>query len=408
MTGCSPLIIILMLPAAAGAAWQCMGPEGGTVSGLAQSWTDPDDLYCICGSNPAQVFSTTDAGQTWTIAGSLNTYPYAFACGPTGTLFCGASSYFHRSTNGGATWISSYQSNTIFYGVAPHPTIASTVYATGYRYNGSTWLMFFARSTDSGATWTYTYLDTVQSYGYGIAVSKSDPSVILVSGYTYTGSSYLVRLFRSTDGGTNFTNITPAGASGEYYSYSVAIHPTDPGMMLLGTLYSIWRSTDGGASWTDCSNTTYNYSLEFSAANPSVALAGGSSGIYRSTNGGQSWTSVTTGLTGTGFESVIPSHGNQNQAFSGSTAGFFTSSNGGTSWTASNDGIYAGQAVALASAPSQPSTVFAQLTDMGIWKSTDSGTNWTHLTTPLTCGNFCGIAVNPTNPAQVLALEGGG
>ncbi len=389
------------------ADWSCIGPEGGPLNDVVQSPSSPGTLYSSSGSYPVKVYRSEDGGYSWATAGSFNGYTYCMACGPTGSLYCGGSSYVYWSTNGGSTWSQSYQQNTVFYDIAAHPSDPQIVYGAGYRYSGSVWQMFFGRSINGGSTWTYTILETEQSYGYGLSVCSSDPSVVAVSGYVYSGS-YSPRVYRSTDGGATFSNVTPAGASAEYYSYSVAIHPTDPDTMLFGTLYGVWRTTNAGASWTDCSSTTYNYSISYSSSNPSIVMAGGYNCIYRSTNGGQTWTTATSGLGGYTFNDVVPSAADQNKAYTCSTYGFFRSGDGGSSWVVDNDGIYAGKVLAYGVAASQPSTVYKQMTDMGVWKSTDYGSTWTHLTTPLSCGNFCGMAVNPTNPLWVLALEGSG
>jgi len=408
--GCWVFLLLLLLSPPLSADWESVGPEGGQISYLAQSTVDPDVIFALSGSSPAKVMRSDDLGLTWNMAGTFNGSPYSLAMNPSGTLMCGASSYFYYSTNGGASWSSVYQANTIFNDIAPHPTNPQTVYAAAYRYNGTNWQMTFCKSTDGGASWTYLPLINTSdtSYGYGIAVSESNPQTIYVCGYLYSSSTYAPKLFRSTDGGVSFTEVTPSGCSSEYYAYSVAVHPTNPSIVLLGTLYGIWRSTDGGTSWSDVSSTVYNYSLTFSPANSDIVIAGGYNGVHRSTNAGASWTTSTSGITGTGLCDVVAHSGDQTKAFTGSTAGFFRSVNTASSWTLSNSGLVVGRDMAIAVAPSQQSLVFKQMQGAGVWKSTNYGAAWTPLTMPLSCGDFCGIVFDPANPATILALEGSG
>jgi len=390
------------------ADWVCIGPQGGQINHLVQNESN-GTLYGTSGSYPVEVVKSTDGGQTWSSAGSFNGYEYSMACGPTGTIFCGGSSYVYWSTNGGSTWTTSpYQQNTLFYGMATHPTDPQTIYSTGYRYSGSVWQMFFGKSTNGGSTWTYTILATDQSYGQGIAVSRTNPQLVFCTGYVYTGSTYLPKLYRSTDGGATFSEVQPAGASTEYYGYSVAVHPTNASIVLWGSLYGIWRSTDGGTNWTDCSSTTYNYGINFSLADPNTAWAGAYNGVLKSTNGGQSWTLITSGLSGSYFYNVVGSATDVTRVNTGSTYGSYRSTNTGTSWTQSNEGLYLGRDMAIAVAPSQPSMLLKQMQAFGVWRSTNYGTSWTQVTMPLSCGDFCSIVFNPTNPQIIMALEGGG
>ena len=94
---------------------------------------------------------------------------------------------------------------------------------------------------------------------------------------------------------------------------SIAIHPNDPLTLYIGTAQGgIWKTTDGGENWQDI-----GYGLEslaFGAIaidpdNPETIYAGSGEvcyffgyigfdgkGIYKSTDGGNSWTQITNGI----------------------------------------------------------------------------------------------------------------
>jgi photosystem II stability/assembly factor-like uncharacterized protein len=391
------------------ADWLSLGPEGGEVRHVIQSTLDANTLYGFSDSYATKVVRSTDGGTTWTSIGSFNNQEYSVAMNAAGTIYAGGGSAFFYSTSGGTTWTQVSTSNTYWYGLATHPTVSNTLFGTGYRYNGSTWVLCFMKSTTGGASWTYTDIGAADTYGQAISVSQTDPNVIFITGYAYTGTTDQPIVYRSIDGGSNWTDVTPAAAATDYLSYSIAVSPTDKNLVLLGTYYNMWRSTDCGASWTNvAANQYYNYSLVFSKADPNTVFAGGYNYVYRSTNAGLNWTSYSTGLPAQYLNTVTPHRTDVTKVYTGTTVGFYRSTTTGTSWAASNSGLYLGKVYAFGVAPSQPSKIYMQMYGLGIWLSTNNGSAWTHLVTPLSCGDFCGIVVKTTDPNTVLALEGSG
>ncbi len=405
-----PACLVLLLPVLpAHAGWESLGPEGGEVRHVVQSVSDANTLFGFSNSYPTQVVKSTDGGSTWANAGTFNNSEYCAAMGSGGRLYAGCGHAFARSDDAGSTWTLTSVNNTYFYGLAPHPTDASTVYAAGYRYTGSAWVLCFMSSANGGSSWSFVDIGAANTYGQSVSVSKTNPNRIFVSGYAYTGSTYNPVLYRSLDGGVSWTDVTPAASAGEYYSYSVAVSPVDENLVLFSSYYNMYRSTDGGSSFTKVTNNQYyNYSLQFSAADPNLVLAGGSGSIYRSMNAGLTWSSFSTGLPAQAMQSVVPHRTSTATAYAGTPVGFFRSTSTGTSWVASNTGLCLGRVFAIESAPSQPSRIYKQLYGLGIWLSTDDGAGWTHLTTPLACGDFCAIEVKPDDPNTVLCLEGSG
>ncbi|MBN2587255.1 MAG: hypothetical protein JXA64_00510 [Candidatus Fermentibacteraceae bacterium] len=384
--------------------WESIGPEGGEVRAILQSTQDTSVLFALSGSNPAQVIRSQNGGGSWeNISEISNCYPYDMVMTADGSLVVFGSSRTWTSADGGYTWNDTYMSNTIFWDGEPHPTEGGRVYAAGYKYDGASWNMSFFSSTDCGAGWSYTTLvNTVNtSYGRCVAVSESDPDQILVGGYEYM-SGYTPYLFKSVDGGASFTDVTPSAAG--YYFSGADFHPANPSIMLVGDLISVFRSTDGGSSWTSVGNPTYSYDLTFSEVNPNMVFSAGMSRIYRSTNAGQSWTTVTSGLFGDNINWIEPDAVNSSIVYTGSTAGFFISSNGGQSWTCQNSGLTMGRALAMEEVNGW---IFMNLESMGLWKAQDGPTiTWQEVTTPLTCGDFCALEAVGSN--TILALEGTG
>lgn len=124
---------------------------------------------------------------------------------------------------------------------------------------------------------------------YTIAQSISNPLIMLCG--TETGA-----VFKSTDKGENWfpvgDNFFNDGAN------SVEIDPTNPNNMFVGSSRRIYRSTDGGTTWTEALNVSSLNIYEF-AINPNnnqIIFAAGNKGLYKSVNGGTSWTQVFTDI----------------------------------------------------------------------------------------------------------------
>lgn len=401
------IIICVMMTLVSWGAWEPTGPEGGDINAPVQSPFNASELWALSGSNSTQVVHSTDGGVNWECLSTFTSgTPYDMIITADGNLVAVGSSRTWTSTDGGQSWTGNYFSNTYFYDAVAHPTDPGELFATGYAYDGS-WKMAFMHSTNNGTTFNVTYLPITgtQTYGRCIALSQSDPSVILVGGYGYTtDATYEPVVFRSTDSGASFTDVTPSAAASDYYFYGVAVHPSNPDIMLAGSLYKIYRSTNGGDSWTLILSQTYNHRLSFSVADNNLVFAGGISRGYRSIDSGSNWTNLTSGLTGTDIQWVVPSWENSSIAFTGSSTGFFRSVDSGTSWNSSNSGLMVGKVLAM---EESQGWLFMNMEEMGLYKAElTSSFAWQEVTTPLACGDFCDICADGSG--TLLALEGTG
>ena len=103
------------------------------------------------------------------------------------------------------------------------------------------------KSTDYGFTWTQIN-DTLPDVPRGtvIAVSGTTPTTIWAAGYN--------TIYKSTDGGATFTE-TPLGVS----LYSLKVDPYDPTHLVSGLHEAdgIVESSDGGATWQTLSGTGF-------------------------------------------------------------------------------------------------------------------------------------------------------
>ena len=80
---------------------------------------------------------------------------------------------------------------------------------------------------------------------------------------------------------------------------ALAIDPNDPSTVYAGTSYGLFKTTNGGANWSEINNGLTNlnvYALAIAPATPSTVYAGTSnSGVYKTTDAGANWSEINTG-----------------------------------------------------------------------------------------------------------------
>jgi photosystem II stability/assembly factor-like uncharacterized protein len=266
------------------------------------------------------------------------------------------------------------------------------------------------KSTDGGATWKPTF-DSQTSQAIGaLAVSQSNPSIV----WAGTGEAWAVRdmdmmgdgIYKSIDAGETWTNmgLTATGRIG-----TIVIHPSNPDIVLVCALgratgpqreRGVYRTEDGGKTWqqtlfvnehTGCSG------LQMSQQNPDVVLAGTweielqthvlhsggpGSGIYISSNGGRTFTKIThpglpTPPYGKTDVAIAPSDGNRMYALI----------------QTGSDGV-----------KGQPSKAQGSL-----WRSDDGGRTWSNVSWDRRligrAGYYIRVRVAPDNPDHLLVAN---
>jgi hypothetical protein len=166
------------------------------------------------------------------------------------------------------------------------------------------------RSTDNGANWTQQTPSAAWSARYAhSSVAMPDGSIVLMGGWDVS-SNRKNDVWRSTDNGVTWTQVTPSAGWSERASHSSVVMP-DGSIVLIGGeddagfKNDVWRSTDNGATWTQqTANAGWSArSLFSSVAMPdgNLVLMGGttsSSGsglndVWKSIDNGATWTQMT-------------------------------------------------------------------------------------------------------------------
>src|SRR5258708_11614166 len=239
-----------------------IGPEGGSVFGLEGFVIDPSNPHEILASAGAsRVFKSTDEGKSW-----------------------------HASNVG----LIAFGRQAVVPNIRRDPSNPRTVYAVSFAG--------LFRSTDFGEHWSQ--LSTILELN-DIAVSTTVPSLLFAvseDGFFY----------KSTDGGVTLVAQTGIGLPeknpdlGFFPAFTnVVIAPSDPQTMYVVDVFSgVYKSTDGGASFTVLESSTFlqlpGQVFPHPTQPDTIFLEcfgiDSPTGLFRSSEGGATCTAPTRGL----------------------------------------------------------------------------------------------------------------
>jgi hypothetical protein len=174
------------------------------------------------------------------------------------------------------------------------PTNSNTIWVGAP--DGGLW-----KTTNGGTSWA-TNTDQLSTIGVSdVAIDPTNTQTMyLATGDSDGGDTYSIGLLKSTDGGNtwNTTGLTWATNLGRTIG-RVLVNPSNPQIILVFSSAGIYRSTNGGSTFTTATGSFTTSDGEFKPGDPNTVYACGTS-FKRSTDGGATWTAVTVPLTGIG------------------------------------------------------------------------------------------------------------
>lgn len=294
-------------------------------NGNQRDWVAPGAYVNGEWSGDGTVWESTDSGTTWTqlsqIAPGGNIRAAAFSIDGTTIYTAVARRGVYISTDNGATWTLSGEGlpHGNPYDITTHatdPLIAWVSMGDGPELDGNIVAGGIWKTIDGGATWTAANegLSIVSNATAGntgsfhqIVVAPSDPNRL----YTSNVAPGQAAIYRSDDGGDTWTIIADGGTQrpnpyqGALRAFDIAVHPTDPDRIAIGSDDTLLGSTDGGASWSDLTTredtaglfSGHGYSglvstdIVFNPADPEDTILLGFDGgnFIQTTNGGETW-----------------------------------------------------------------------------------------------------------------------
>ncbi len=271
------------------ALWNSMGPAGGDARALAAVPGEPQHLYL--GSTNSWLYESRNGGESWNRLTKLDTFD-----------------------------------DLILDHIVVDPLNPATIFVAAWRLDhedGGLWV-----SHNAGKSWSEVEALKGQSIR-ALAQSPSNPDILFAG--TLDG------VYRSSDGGSHWLQISPPGSKEIHEVESLAVDPLDSDIVYAGTWHLPWKTIDGGKNWQNIKDGIIDdsdvFSIVIDPASPQTVFASACSGIYKSLDAG--------GL----FQIIrgIPSSARRTRAlkmdplqfnivYAGTTEGLFKSADGGNSF----------------------------------------------------------------------------
>ena len=336
-----------------GLQYRLVGPfRGGRVTGVTGVPGDPSTFYF--GASAGGLWKTTDGGAVWNPL--WDRLPEA-------------------SPAVGAVAIAPSDANVVYAGTGEVNIRGDVVTGNG-----------LYKSTDAGKTWAYAGLRDTQAIGR-IIVDPKAPNRLFVAALGHIfGPNSERGIFRSTDGGKTWEKVLfvddKTGGS------DVAFDPHNPDILYAG----MWQA--------------YRH--------PWIMESGGpGSGLYKSTDGGTSWTKLSGGGLPDGIwgrVNVAPTS-NPNRVYAmieAGKGGLYRTDDGGKTWALINSkNDYKQRAWyfnTLFADPKEPDVVYVLNTSL--YRSKDAGKTFKALHTPH--GDDHELWIDPTNTKRMINGNDGG
>src|ERR1035441_7235895 len=172
----------------------------------------------------------------------------------------------YKSTDGGENWTNvGLKDSEHIARILVDPKDSNTVYAcaTGHLWNDNTERGVY-KTSDGGKTWRKVLEGSNASTGCGmLSMSPLEPNTIFASmwdfrrqGWTFRSGGPGSGLYKSTDGGEHWTELTDANSKGlpakPYGRIALAVAPSKPQVvyaMIESANSALFRSDDGGKNW---------------------------------------------------------------------------------------------------------------------------------------------------------------
>lgn len=321
------------LPAAKGVVWECIGPcnVGGRMTSVVCHPEKPERIWA--GAAAGGVWQSDDGGRNWRPLwcdhDSLNIGALAIDGKNPAVIYCGtgeanlsADSYagvgIYVTRDGGKTWTLLAPSDetgvaTRIGVIAIDPFDSTHLRVGGVGANESSVRpkdlggMFVSR--DGGVTWKReTFISSNNYWCHAIVFHPNEPDTIFA---TFTEQGARSGLWRSFDGGESWTQLTKGLPNAECFGRtSLALSPSRPDVMYAlaedahsfrsDLVLGVFRSDDGGESWREIggkhfageAQISYGNTIAVHPTNPDHVLCGGVD-LHLTTNGGRTWKQVT-------------------------------------------------------------------------------------------------------------------
>ncbi len=348
--------------------WRNVGPpRGGRSIAVASSAARPFEYYM--GTTGGGLWKTTDGGQNWRpvtdgqiTSGSIGAVQVCetnpdivyMGTGETqlrGNIQQGDGAY--KSTDGGTTWehVGLRETQNIAR-IRIHPDDCDVAWAAAFgKHSADNPERGVFKTTDGGVTWRKVLYRSDKAGAVDISVDITNPDVIYASIWEAWRRSWGMSsggedsgLWKSTDGGESWTEITGniGLAEGPIGKIGVAVSPANPNRVWALVEHEpdggVWRSDDAGATWERVNEErklrqrAFYYTRVYADPNDEDVMYALNTGLYRSRDGGETFPGGIQVPHGDNHDLWIAPD-DSDRMVNGNDGGANVTFNGGRSWT---------------------------------------------------------------------------
>ena len=290
---------------------------------------------------PNGVFASKNRGETWT---KLGERPEGRAIGLVITdealyLALRDDEGIFQSTDGGKQW-TPLDNEIADSGINAVAVIENTVFIGTnqglYRLRSETWEKLPIDTTKAIRSLSVSGNNLYVGTGLDLTQLETEEGrkthfEKLMEEFTSNTNARQWEIFRSTDLGESWTDITPTSTSHMMRAASsTKVLSTGNSVLALGMIN--FRSTDGGKTWTEFgfnSDGMISAMFDTVAVDENTIFTPTPSGLRRSTDGGESWHPFTDGIVTTNIFNLVAF---QDALYTSPSTGVAKSSDGGASW----------------------------------------------------------------------------
>jgi len=336
------------------AHFRLVGPfRAGRVIAVSGVTSEPNTFYF--GSVGGGVWKTTDTGLTWN----------------------NVSDAFFKTSSVGAIAVSESDPNVVYAGMGE-----SCVRGNASNGDG------VYKSVDGGKTWKNVGLQDSQQIG-AVRIHPKNSDIVYVAALGHLwGPNDMRGVYRSTDGGATWKQVLTRGRDAG--AVDLAIDPSNPRVIYAG-FWQVRRNP-----------------YHFDSGGPG-------SGLWKSTDGGDTWTDISRmpglpkGVMGRIGITVSPANPDRVWAIvEAADGGIFRSDNAGRTWTKTNDQSIHRQRAwyysHIFADPKSADTIYSL--NVGMYRSTDAGRTWAPMSPPH--GDNHALWISPENPQRMIQGNDGG
>ena len=348
--------------------WRNVGPPRGGRS-IAVAGSDARPFEYFMGTTGGGLWKTTDGGQNWepVTDGQMNSGSIGavqvcesdpdivyMGTGETqlrGNIQQGDGAY--KSTDGGETWahVGLGETQNIAR-IRVHPDNCDVAWAAAFgKHSADNPERGVFKTTDGGETWRKVLYKSDKAGATDLSVDVTNPDVMYASIWEAWRRSWGMSsggedsgLWKSTDGGESWTDITGnvGLADGPIGKIGVAVSPANPNRVWALIEHEpdggVWRSDDAGDSWERVNEErklrqrAFYYTRVYADPNDEDVMYALNTGLYRSRDGGETFPGGVQVPHGDNHDLWIAPN-DSDRMVNGNDGGANVSFNGGDTWT---------------------------------------------------------------------------